>query len=130
MECISAKMMRCNRIIANIFRKHLIGSEITNSQLGILFFVAKSKDVTQKDISEFLKMEKSTVNRNIQRLLTNGYLACKNNTLLYTTTKGNETLESIIPLWNKAMSEAEKALGDAGISSLNIIHTKLNKSHA
>lgn len=123
-------MMRCNRIIANIFRKHLQESDITNSQLSILFFVAKSKNVTQKEISQFLIMEKSTVNRNIKRLLNKEYIDSKVHSAINTTNKGNELLENIIPLWNKAMSEAEEVLGKAGLSSLNILQSKLVESNA
>lgn len=129
-NCISSKMMRCNRIVANIFRKHLQGTDITNSQLSILFYVAKSKNVTQTDISIFLVMEKSTVNRNIKRLLSKGYLDSEFNSGLNTTNKGNRVLEKIIPKWNNAMSEAEKILGKVGLSSLNIIQTKLIESNA
>jgi len=129
-DCISSKMMRCNRIIANIFRKHLKESDITDSQLSIMFFVAKSTNVTQKNISDFLIMEKSTVNRNIKRLLDKKYLKFENNTLLNTTNLGNEALEYIIPKWNKAMHEAEEILGKAGLTSLNLLQTKLTKSNA
>lgn len=129
-DCISSKMMRCNRIVANIFRNHLKDTDITNSQLSILFYVAKSKNVTQTDISIFLAMEKSTVNRNIKRLLSKGYLESEFNSVLNTTNKGNRVLEKIIPKWNNAMSEVEKILGKEGLSSLDIIQTKLIESNA
>lgn len=122
--------MRCNRIIANIFRKHLQESGITDSQLSILFYLSKSKNVTQKEISQFLIMEKSTVNRNIKRLLNKEYINSNIHSALNTTSKGNEALENIIPLWNKAMYEAEKALGKEGLSSLNIMQSKLIESNA
>lgn len=124
LECISGKMMRCNRIIANIFRKHLKPFQITDSQLSILFYVTKAKMVTQKEIADFQRMEKSTVNRNIQRLKDNEYVSVDNKTII-TTEKGMNLLEIVIPEWNNAMAEATKILDDSGINAINIIHQQL-----
>lgn len=40
-ECISGKVMRLNRITANVFRKYLMPFNITDSQLSILFVLTK-----------------------------------------------------------------------------------------
>ncbi len=126
LSCYSNKMMRCNRIIANIFRKHLKEFEITDSQLSILFYVTKSKEVNQKKLSDFLVSEKSTISRNINRLIDKGFLTFDNR-YLKTTEKGKELLERIIPSWGKAMKEVNEILGKAGEAALNKIHSKLIK---
>ena len=125
--CISAKILSCNRIIANIFRKHLKESNITASQLSILFIVTKEENVNQKKLSDFLYSEKSTINRNIKRLLESNYISYKNNRVLITTEKGKSFLESVIPQWDKAMKEVRQILEKEGEDALNIIQSKLTK---
>ncbi len=117
----------CNRMIANIFRKHLKSFEITDSQLSILFFVTKSKNVNQKSISDFLVSEKSTVNRNIKRLTNKGLISFEKHSLT-TTEKGKQLLESIVPSWENAMKEVKEIIGKEGEDALNAIHSTL-KNH-
>ncbi len=125
--CISGKMMKCNRIVANVFRKHLKPFAITDSQLSILFVVTKGKAVNQKRISEILFLEKSTVNRNITRLIDSQYIAFDSNLFLHTTEKGKQFLEKILPHWDMAMKEIHDILGKEGTEAVALIAHKLTK---
>ncbi len=124
--CISGNIMKCKRIIANIFRKHLRPFGITDSQLSILFVVTKGNSVNQKRISEKLHMEKSTVNRNLIRLIEKQFISTDENALLFTTKKGKEFLEGVLPHWNNAMSEVRGILEKDGENAINLILTKLS----
>ena len=66
--CISRKLLKCNRIVSSIFRKYFLKYGLTNSQISIIFIVAKRGVVTQSELAEMLSLEKSTVSRNMQRL--------------------------------------------------------------
>lgn len=123
--CISGNMMKANRIIANVFRKHLKPFGITDSQLSILFILTKMKDVNQKKLSQFLVMEKSTVNRNISRLLQNGYIEKKDGSFLGTSEKGKDFLETVLPHWHLAMEESRSILGMEGQEAMAILLGKL-----
>jgi len=125
--CISGNMMKCNRIVANVFRKHLKPFSITDSQLSILFVVTKGKAVNQKKISEILFLEKSTVNRNISRLIDSQYIAFDSNLFLNTTQKGKQFLEKVLPHWDMAMKEIRNILGEEGIEAVALIANKLTK---
>ena len=72
--CISRKLMKCNRIVSTIFRQHFLPFGLSNSQISILFVVTKKGTVTQTELADILSLEKSTVSRNMQRLLQNNYL--------------------------------------------------------
>lgn len=124
--CISGNMMKSNRIIANVFRKHLKPFGITDSQLSMLFFITKAKNVSQKQIAERLFLEKSTVNRNITRLMDQQYLSTDSNKIINTTEKGKQLLEKVIPRWNIAMKEIQSILGKEGVQAVNLILGKLN----
>jgi len=117
--------MKCNRIIANIFRKHLRTFDITDSQLSILFVITKGKEVNQKKISDVLFLDKSTVNRNLKRLIEKKYISTKNYPLLIITDDGLKILEKLIPSWEKAMSETRQLLGQEGENALGLLTSNL-----
>ena len=125
--CISRKLMKCNRIVSAIFRRYYLPFGLTNSQVSILFVLAKKKRATQTELADFLSLEKSTVSRNMQRLFQNGYLDKESLKEIKLTKKGQALLEQIIPEWDKAMAEARTKLKKEGEQALNIILGNLTK---
>ena len=113
-ECISGKMMRLNRVTASIFRKYLSPFGVTDSQLTLLFILTKRNDLNQKQLADFAKLEKSSLNRNLKRLITANYVTKENFPLIIITTKGKLFVNDIIPAWKKAMNEIEALLENDG----------------
>lgn len=118
-------MNRCNRIVANVFRKYLSPFSITDSQLSILFVLYKMQTINQKFISEKLFLEKSTVTRNLDRLINNELLVRNNDHTISITNKGIETVNTILPEWEKAMAKIKSLLNEDGESALALIHSRL-----
>lgn len=118
-ECIASKIQKSNRIINNIYRKHLKQLNISNSQVSILFVLSKKKTITQKELSELLYLEKSTVNRNIERLIKQDFLLQNQFKKIEITPHGLDMVKKLIPIWQNAMQEAEAKLGKSGLNSLN-----------
>ena len=126
-ECISGKIMRINRLTGNIFRKHLAPYKVTDSQLSLLFVLTKAGGLTQKQLSDFIYLEKSSLNRNLQRLIDKQYVTRKNFPIIEITTEGKLFVELIIPEWEKAMADIRHTLGKEGESAINTIHNKLTE---
>jgi len=124
-ECISGKVMRISRITANIFRKHLAPFGITNSQLTLLFVLTKAGGLTQKQLSDFIFLEKSSVNRNLNRLIGKNYVSKINFPTIEITIKGKQFVELIIPEWEKAMEEIRMMIGDDGETAISELLNKL-----
>lgn len=124
-ECISGKIMRINRLTGNIFRKYLAPFKITDSQLTLLFILTKRGGLTQKQLSDFIFLEKSTLNRNLQRLIDKQYITRINFPVIEITNKGKKFVENIIPEWEKAMAEIRGIIGNQGEEAINTIHKSL-----
>lgn len=124
-SCISGQVMKCNRIIANVFRKYLSPFNITDSQLSMLFVISKINEVTQKNISEILYLEKSTVNRNLKRLKEKNYISLDQKVFISITEEGKVFLEQLIPEWNLAMKEIREVIGKEGENALNLLTKQL-----
>jgi len=123
--CISSKILKCQRVISGIYRKHLKPFEITSSQLSILFISTKLENVNQAKLSEILKLEKSTISRNLKRLLDRKLIRKDKGQIIIITHVGKLLLEQIIPEWEKAKIETKKALKKEGEIALDLLLGKL-----
>ena len=123
-------MNRINRLTGNIFRKHLKGLEITNSQLTLLFVLFKRGGLSQKELTDILFMEKSSVNRNLRRLFEKEYASKADFPIITITEKGKLLLEKVVPSWKAAMAEIREALQDDGEDAVDIILSKLKTTHS
>lgn len=128
--CLSGKISRIGRITANIFRKHIKEFGLSNSQMSLLFVLSKRENLTQKDICDILYMEKSTLTRNLKRLVDQGYVSKQNFPAINITDHGKSLLEKAIPGWNQAMEEIRSLLQNDGEEAVNNILTKLKQPHS
>jgi len=127
-KCISGKIMRINRITGNIFRKYLAPFKITDSQLTLLFVLTKAGGLTQKQLSDFIFLEKSSLNRNLKRLIHKKYITRDNFPIIEITYQGKVFVEQIIPEWEKAMAEIRAIIGDEGEQSVSKLVHQLSQS--
>ena len=125
-QCIGARIGRANRILSNLYRKHIASYGITNSQMTLLFVISKKGETTQNAICEMLYLEKSTVSRNLKLLLTEDLIKKEGRTLL-ATEKGMTLLEKMIPAWDKAMKEARTILGEEGEEAVGLLMGRLKE---
>lgn len=125
MHCISSKVKQLDRITSGIFRKYLNPFNITDSQLTLFFVLAKMGGRTQKELSEITKLEKSSINRNIKRLIDKKFFTKEDFPQIKITVKGLKLLEQIVPEWEKAMAEIREILHEDGESALNTVLNKL-----
>lgn len=126
-DCISGKVMRLNRVTANVFRKYLNPFNITDSQLSILFVLTKKGGLNQKQLSVITQLEKSSLHRNLKRLFQKKYLSKTKFPIIEITSKGKIFVNNIIPEWEKAMNEINELLEEDGKIALELVHTKLIK---
>jgi DNA-binding MarR family transcriptional regulator len=126
--CTASKLALAIRMVSTIYRKHLKKHKVTMSQLSILMIVGKMKQVPQAELGRMLKLERSTITRDLKRLIENGFLCKKgsrNRPLIEITDRGAVFTIKIIPDWQKATDEANKKLGAKGVDALNFTLSKL-----
>ncbi|TAI47812.1 MarR family winged helix-turn-helix transcriptional regulator [Flagellimonas allohymeniacidonis] len=126
--CISNKVRQVNRVIANIYRKYLSPFQITDSQLTILFVLTKKGKLPQKDICRGLHLEKSSLNRNLNRLVARGLISKVDFPFVQMTDAGIELVNAIIPEWEKALKETEELLNQDGVLAVDLLTQKIQRS--
>lgn len=124
--CISGKVMRLNRITGNIFRKYLSPFGITDSQTSIMFVLSKHEDgLIQNQIATIVQLEKSSLSRNLKRLIDQGYIQKNDSSKIVITQEGKQLIEQIIPEWQKAMDEIRSYIGQDGEEALSTLLNNL-----
>lgn len=123
--CISSKVRRLNRLVANIFRKYILPFDITSSQLSILFILSKNEQgFSQKELSQFSVLEKSSLHRNLKRMIERELVSRAEFPIIKITEKGKQLTNDIIPEWEKAMAEVRGIMGEEGEGALDIVLNK------
>lgn len=125
--CFSGRIMRMERIVNSIFRKHIAPFGLTNSQLSILFVTVKAEVVTQHALAKILFLEKSSVSRNMRRLLEADLIEKVGSRSIQMTTKGKQLLEQVIPEWSQAMEEVNTLLGSSGQLAFDTLYKTITK---
>ncbi|MGB0929366.1 MAG: MarR family winged helix-turn-helix transcriptional regulator [Chitinophagales bacterium] len=126
-SCLCARISWCERVISGIYRKHLSHFDLTNSQLTILMVINRMGSVSQADLSKMLVLEKSSVSRNMKRLLASDYIKRGKARKLEITIEGKTLLEKLIPAWDAAKAEVNEMLGEDGQKAMGIVVNKLTK---
>jgi len=100
------------------------------SQLSLLMVTGKMKAVPQAELGKMLKLERSTVTRDLTRLVDKGFLVksgTNSRPVVEMTDAGAEYTERIIPDWYNATQEAKNKLGADGDLALNLVLQNLMK---
>ena len=89
---------------------------ITASQFTLLTTLAKRDSITAVEIGHALDIEKSTLSRNLKRLLALGHItmdppAGRRGRGLHLTMQGKKVITDAFPIWRTAQMRAESVMG-------------------
>jgi DNA-binding MarR family transcriptional regulator len=131
-SCVAYRMRMLSRVISGIYDELLAPLQLKGSQLNVLATLARRGPAAPTDLCAVLKMDKSTLSRNLERMGKRGWLAVRpgedNRThKVELTAKGTKLLQDAYPLWRKAQAEAARRLGEQGLTALNTLTKKLGE---
>ena len=127
-HCIGSRLRRLSRITDGYYRKRLSNFNITENQLTILFALRKMGKIEQGKIGQALVLERSTVSRNVKLLEKKDFIkkTTGNRPEIELSKKGNELVQTLIPLWENAMDELIDKIGDEGMQYIKELEKKLS----
>ena len=105
---------------------------ITASQFTLLTQLAQQDGITAVEIGHSLDIEKSTLSRNLKRLLALGHLtmdppAGRRGRGLHLTPKGEAVIKQAYPVWMAAQSKTVGIMGSQSRSMLDDLLTQAEK---
>jgi len=88
--------------------------------MTILFALFKLERIEQGKIGQTLRLERSTVSRNIKRLEKQGYVIRTSayRPKIELSKVGNKLVQELVPLWEETMEELVDKLGEDGLAAI------------
>ncbi len=132
-NCVAGRIRMLNRIVTGIYDEALAPLGLKISQLSVLAALNRRGRAGAGELCATLKMDKSTVSRNVERMARRRWLSVKRDRgsrtqLVVLTAKGTKLLHDAYPLWLRAQEEAARRLGEEGLAALSTLTEKLGDS--
>ncbi len=114
--CVSTRVRQLSRIVTRVYDDAMRPHGITGSQFTLLTQLGARDGITAVEIGQDLDIEKSTLSRNLKRLLALGMItmdppAGRRGRGLHLTSKGESVIRGAYPVWQDAQRRAMMALG-------------------
>ncbi len=115
--CVALRARRMSRIITRIYDDAMRPLGLTASQFTLLTAVAQQDGITAAEIGFDLDIEKSTLSRNLKRLVSLRHIkmdppAGRRGRGLHLSLLGEEAIRSAFPVWRNTQERVETALGN------------------
>jgi DNA-binding MarR family transcriptional regulator len=108
-DCLASRARRLTRTLTRAYDQALRGQGVTGAQLGMLVAIALAGPTTAAWVGRRLDLERSTVSRNLGRLVAAG-LVTTDDDGLRVTERGAATIRLCHPLWRRAQQEVTSSL--------------------
>ncbi|MGH1417592.1 MAG: MarR family winged helix-turn-helix transcriptional regulator [Hyphomicrobiaceae bacterium] len=115
--CLATRVRQLSRIITRVYDDAMRPLGITASQYTLLAQLASRDGITAVEIGTDLDIEKSTLSRNLKRLLALGHIvmdppAGRRGRGLHLTPQGQKILTEAFPIWQAAQERATSVMGN------------------
>ncbi len=130
--CLAARVRRIHRLIVGVYDDALRAAGLTVAQLDLLTTLMTSPRRTRAvDLAGELRLERSSLARNLARLRQRGYIATApggngRELRLEVTASGRAAVEQAAEAWYAAQRHTAERLGDDGVAALDLLLDRLN----
>ena len=123
-SCIATRVRQLSRIITRVYDDAMRPLGITASQFTLLTQLASRDGITAVEIGGDLDIEKSTLSRNLKRMLALNLItmdppAGRRGRGLHLTAKGQSVIKEAYPIWLSAQQKSVAAMGPETRSMLD-----------
>ncbi len=121
--CLAARVRLIGRAITAIYDRAVEPNGLTIAQVNLMATAGKIGPCAPSKLGAVLQLERSTVSRNLDRLLDAGWMQAvtsdaKGIREVGLTAPGRRKIESILPQWREAQKEASAMLGESGVTAI------------
>jgi DNA-binding MarR family transcriptional regulator len=129
-ECIAVRVRLINRVISALYDEALRPFGLRISQANILAAVAHLGSCRPAEVSRILRIEKSTLSRDVELMKQKGWLESDpptggRNQTIRLTPQGKKLLGRSQPSWEKAQAKARLLIGEEGEAALRQLSSRL-----
>jgi DNA-binding MarR family transcriptional regulator len=122
-NCLATRTRRISRVLAGIYDGELRPFGLNSAQFTLLAVISRLGAATRADIGRANYQERSTLTRNFQVMLSEGWIkevqtADGPNRQIALTAVGRNLLHRAAPAWRAAQAQAKAILGEAGVAAV------------
>jgi DNA-binding MarR family transcriptional regulator len=122
-QCLAVRVRLIGRAITSLYDHAIESDGMTIAQVNLLVALGKVGSCSPTKLGTVMEMERSTVSRNLDRLLKAGWVRVvssddKGIREIVLSQRGYKKLESILPHWREAQEQAANLLGSAGVHAV------------
>lgn len=122
--CLAVRVRLISRTLTSLYDSALGGHDITIAQVNLLAALGKVGPCPPSTLGDVLRLERSTVSRNVSLLLNRGWIEAvasdaKGIREVALTRAGRAKIESVMPQWREAQRQATELLGTSGIDAVH-----------
>jgi DNA-binding MarR family transcriptional regulator len=129
--CLLMRTRLISRVLTGIFDQELRPFGINSPQFVLLVVIATIGPASRAEIGRFNRQDRSTLTRNLQRMLAEGWIAEAEGKAggrgrpIVLTQAGTDLLQHATPAWQAAQARAQAVLGGGGASVITGIANTL-----
>ena len=117
-QCLGVRVRTLNRAVTSLYDEALRPHGLRAGQLNLLVAVARMETAKPSELCRLLRMEKSTLSRDVELMRRNGWLEVhdsgdKRARPLKISAEGLALIEAVVPAWRQAQKRAGAMLGRA-----------------
>ena len=128
-ECLAVRLRTLNRALTALYDDALRPHGLRVGQLNLLVAVARLGTARPGDLCRLLRMDKSTLSRDVEVMRRNGWLGVEDGSgrsrPLRITPAGEALLAQVVPAWQQAQERARTLIGDEGAEAMLAMARKL-----
>jgi DNA-binding MarR family transcriptional regulator len=129
-ECLAVRVRTLNRAVTALYDEALRPHSLRVGQLNLLVAVARMGTARPGDLCRILRMDKSTLSRDVEVMRRNGWLEVGDSAdararPLRLTAAGDALLEAVVPAWRQAQEKAEALIGVEAKAALGLVVDRL-----
>ena len=121
-ECLAVRVRALNRAVTALYDEALRPHGLRVGQLNLLVAIARMGTARPGDLCRILRMDKSTLSRDVEIMRRNGWLEVDDSggraRPLRLSPEGHAVLEAVVPAWQKAQEQARRLIGDDGSEAI------------
>jgi DNA-binding MarR family transcriptional regulator len=120
--CLASRVRMLGRVVSALYQEELDPHGLTVGQYNILTALCLAGHMSPVALSARLRLEKSTVSRNLRLMIASGWVHAEGNgrgQKLSPTARGQRVFQAAFPAWQKAQRRTRDLLGAAGTEALS-----------
>jgi len=123
-SCMIVRTRMISRVLTGIYDEAFRPFEISSAQFALLVAIFHLTSASRAEIGRFAHLDRSTLTRNIQPLLTGGWIeeidqgAGGRRRPIVLTKAGLALLHNVAPAWRTAQEKANTLLGEDGATAV------------